>query len=228
MLFGGINMVPEILYEDKYLVVCVKPINVLSEENGMPEYLRQYYFNKNENDQIFCVHRLDRSVGGVMVYARTQSAASALSDIFAKRQSNKEYLAIVYGKPEHDSGIFTDLLFKDSRKNKSYTVTRMRKGVKSAKLEYNTIKSLECNGEICSLVLVHLHTGRSHQIRVQFASRKMPLLGDGKYGSKFDCDIALWGYRLSFIHPFSKESIDCFRNPPDRFPWSLFADKINT
>lgn len=195
----------EILFEDNSLCVCVKPAGVLSEEGGMPELLRVQL----GSPEIFCVHRLDRAVGGVMVYARTKAAAGKLSAAVAGREMVKEYLAVVQGVPESREGVLRDLLYHDKAKNKSYVVQRRRGGVREAELEYSVLETLGAGGDALSLLRIKLHTGRSHQIRVQFSSRGMPLVGDTRYGSKYrDRALALWSYRLSFIHPFSGKSME--------------------
>lgn len=154
--------------------------------------------------RIYPLHRLDKEVGGVMVYAKTKSAAAILSKDIAEHTLIKEYIALVNGKPENAKGEMRDLLFKDSKKNKSFVVKRERKGVREALLEYEVLES----NSVFSKVLIKLHTGRTHQIRVQFASRKMPLLGDRKYGAKDESkNICLWSYRLTFRHPNSKEML---------------------
>ena len=207
-------MEPEILYKDKSLAVAVKPAGVLSESPGMPELLRD-----SLGGSFYCVHRLDAGVGGVMVYARTGQAAAKLSDAMARKNFTKEYLAVVQGRPGQDRGLLRDLLFHDKSRNKTYVVDRMRRGVKEAELEYTL---LESKGEL-SLLRVRLHTGRSHQIRVQFASRAMPLLGDARYGSRYrDCGIALWSERLCFPHPFEEKTLDFRHAPPANYPWTSF------
>lgn len=212
-------MAVKVLYEDKWLCLCIKEAGVLSEEGGMPELLKEQCGVEH-----FCVHRLDRAVGGVMVYARDSKTAGKLSALVSNRDFEKEYLAIVHGRPETDKGIMRDLLFKDSSKNKSYVVQRMRKGVKEASLEYELLE----HNDVGSLVKIRLHTGRSHQIRVQFSSRAMPLLGDVKYGStNKDCPIALWSYRLSFKHPITGKIIDICENPPMYSPWTDFTGGQN-
>lgn len=211
-------MVPEILYKDKSLAVAVKPAGVLSESSGMPELLRD-----SLGGRFYCVHRLDAGVGGVMVYARTGQAAAKLSDAMARKNFTKEYLAVIQGRPGQDRGLLRDLLFHDKSRNKTYVVDRMRRGVKEAELEYTL---LESKGEL-SLLRIRLHTGRSHQIRVQFASRAMPLLGDARYGSRYrDCGIALWSERLCFPHPFEEKTLDFRQAPPAAYPWTEFPGGI--
>ena len=159
----------EIIYQDKGIVVCVKPVG-LDSEADMPFALKEAL-----GGDFFPIHRLDKNVGGVMVFARTKPAAAALSKAVQDGAMVKEYVAKVHGTPP-ESGDWTDLLFKDSSKNKVFVVKKERKGVKKARLEFVR------HGE--DLVRIRLHTGRSHQIRVQFASRGFPLVGDHKYGSR--------------------------------------------
>ena len=159
----------EILHSDRDLAVCIKPVG-LDSEAEVPAELK-----KTLGGEIFPIHRLDKNVGGVMVYARTKSAAAALSKAVQDGTLVKEYVARVHGTPP-ESGDWTDLLFKDSSKNKVFVVKKERKGVKKARLEFVRLEE--------NLVRIRLHTGRSHQIRVQFASRGFPLLGDHKYGAR--------------------------------------------
>lgn len=224
----------EILYEDKHIIICVKPVGMLSQKDqnsndvDMVTYLSEYRVKKNEPDYIGIVHRLDRNVGGLMVFAKSKQAAGKLSTAINERSFTKEYLTVVKGCPETEHGNYTDLLFKDSSKNKSYVVSRMRKGVKEASLDYRVIETIPVEQDLYSLVLVHLNTGRTHQIRVQFSSRKMPLLGDGKYGSKSNqCEIALWSYRLAFAHPMTKKEINISKEPTDSFPWNVFHSVVS-
>lgn len=162
----------EIIYESRELVVCVKPVGLESQAQA-PEEL-----HKQLGGEFYPVHRLDQNVGGVMVYARTKGAAAELSRAIQDGVMVKEYVAMVHGTPEEE-GDWEDLLFKDSAKNKVFVVKRIRGGVKKARLAYKRLTAGET-----SLVRIRLYTGRSHQIRVQFASRKFPLVGDHKYGSK--------------------------------------------
>ena len=165
----------EFLYTDKAVAVCVKPVGMDS-EHELPEAIV-----KELGGEVFPVHRLDKNVGGLMVYARTRRAAAALSRAIQEGTMVKEYVALVHGTPP-EQGDWQDLLWKDARSNKVFVVKRQRKGVKEARLEFTRLSVGEA-----SLVRVRLHTGRSHQIRVQFASRGYPLLGDHKYGARDDC-----------------------------------------
>ena len=162
----------EIIFSDRQIAVCVKPVG-LDSEHGVPEALTAQL-----GGTFFPIHRLDANVGGVMVYARNRQAASELSRLVQDGQLTKEYVALVHGTPP-ENGNWEDLLFNDSQKNKVFTVKRERKGVKKARLEFVRLRE----GEI-SAVRIRLHTGRSHQIRVQFSSRGYPLVGDHKYGSR--------------------------------------------
>ena len=193
----------KILYSDNYIVVCLKPTGVLSQADSNGGESMVSMLSAMYGCEIYPLHRLDKGVSGVMVYAKTKFAASALSCDIAEHRFKKEYLAVVSGTP-HQSGEMVDLLFKDSKKNKSFVVNRPRKGVKEARLSYDLIKTDTQK----SLVRILLHTGRTHQIRVQFSSRKMPLLGDKKYGGSTDySDIALMSYKLTFTHPKTKETL---------------------
>ena len=177
----------QILYSDRSLVACIKPVG-LDSEREIPAALKEIL-----GGEIFPIHRLDQNVGGVMVYARTKAAAASLSKAVQEGLMVKEYVALVHGTPPQQ-GDWVDHLFKDSRKNKVFVVKKERKGVKLARLEFERIRAGEQ-----SLVRIRLHTGRSHQIRVQFSSRGFPLVGDHKYGSRdaatapmlFSCRITL-------------------------------------
>ena len=207
-----------ILYEDERLLVCVKPAGLLSERGGLPELLEQQC-----GGQVYPVHRLDRDVGGVMVYARSRETAAALSALIAAQRMQKEYLAVVEGKPEAESAELRDLLYHDAAKNKSYVVQRERKGVKRAALSYRLLESEETEQGRLSLLRIRLHTGRSHQIRVQFASRKLPLAGDARYGSRLRGGIALWAVSLCFPDPESGVERRFSEPPPGGRPWDLFG-----
>ena len=212
----------QILYEDKYLVIAVKPVGVLSEDTAeapcMPRLLREHYRAQGQPDFIATVHRLDKIVGGVMLFSRRKEITGKLTALVSQHQITKEYLAVLCGHPNKDADTLTDLLFRDSRTNKSFVVDRMRKGVREATLEYRV---LDRTDEL-SLVRIKLHTGRTHQIRVQFSHRRLPLLGDIRYGSKADCSAALWSNHLAFIHPVTGKPIDVTCPPPQTYPWNLF------
>ena len=192
----------EILYEESSVIVGIKPQGVLSQadKNGGESMITR--LETYTGGEIYPVHRLDKETGGVMVYAKTKCAAAALSRDISERRFTKEYLALVHGVPERKSDTLCDLLFHDRAKNKSYVVKRERKGVKKAELEYELLYTKEKDGEEYSLLRVKLHTGRTHQIRVQFAHRKMPLAGDKKYGAQDSfSSLGLWAYKLDFINP---------------------------
>lgn len=191
----------EILYSDKEIAVCVKPVG-LDSEMEVPAALKDAL-----GGEIYPIHRLDKNVGGVMVYARTKQAAALLSRAVQEGTMVKEYVAMVHGAPP-ETGDWTDLLFKDSQKNKVFVVKRERKGVKKARLEY---KRLTEGGT--SLVRIRLHTGRSHQIRVQFSSRGYPLVGDHKYGAK-DASPAPMLYSCKLTFPL-RGRLQAFEKLPD-------------
>ncbi len=179
----------DILFQDRDIVVCIKPVG-LDSEHGVPAALIEQI-----GGEIFPIHRLDRAVGGVMVFARTKKSAAALSKAVQDGAVIKEYLALVHGAPP-EQGDWEDLLFKDSRKNKVFVVNRERRGVKKARLTFVRKTAADT-----SLVHVRLYTGRTHQIRVQFASRGFPLVGDRKYGAKDEeSNPMLFSYRLTFPH----------------------------
>ena len=199
----------EILYSDSGIAVCVKPIG-LDSESQVPEKLKETL-----GGEIFPIHRLDKNVGGVMVYARTRQAAALLSKAVQEGTMVKEYVALVHGTPPQ-SGDWEDLLWKDSTKNKVFVVKRERKGVKKARLEFTCLRAGNP-----SLIHVRLHTGRSHQIRVQFASRGLPLVGERKYSALEDpCEIALWSHRIGFRHPATGEWVTFSKEPPEIQPWN--------
>lgn len=206
----------DILFENNDFVVCIKPVGIASQNDKAQDMVK--LLEQQLGSMIFPVHRLDTAVGGTMVFAKNQKTAANLSKQIQDGTFKKKYLAVVSGRPESDSAILEDLLFKDSSKNKSYVVKRERKGVKKAKLKYELV----LYAEDMSLLKILLYTGRSHQIRVQFASRKMPLIGDGKYGSKDNrCTVALWSSEIAFKWNGDLLEITSF---PDnkQFPWNLF------
>ena len=213
----------KILYDDKYLAVVEKDVGSSSETDGSGNDVITL-----ASDKLGCglypVHRLDKTTGGAIILAKDADTAAKLSEAVASREIVKEYLAVVCGSPAEESGIYEDLLFRDVRKNKTYVVDRKRRGVKEASLEYRVIGTAQDErlGTL-SLVRIKLHTGRTHQIRVQFSSRKTPLAGDGKYGRGDNrCAPALWSTRICFVHPVSGENIECESMPSGGFPWDLF------
>ncbi|MBQ7669238.1 MAG: RNA pseudouridine synthase [Clostridia bacterium] len=199
-----------ILLETDELVIAEKEVGMLSEESAEPNIVSA--LKEELGCEIFPVHRLDRAVGGVIAFAKTKSAASALSLPGALK---KEYIAVVHGKTEPE-GEMRDLLFKDSRTNKSYVVKRVRRGVKEASLTYKTLGY----AEDLSLVSVNLETGRSHQIRVQFSSRRHPLVGDGKYGASDGCPVGL--YCRSVTAMLGGREYTASSLPGRVYPWNLF------
>ena len=208
----------EILEQNAAYVVCIKPAGIPSQGEGldaMPVRLAA-----EVGGGIYPVHRLDQAVGGVMVYARTKQAAAALSRAIQEGRMEKDYLAVLTKPMAEASGTLRDLLYHDRVKNKTYVVKRKRNGVKEAVLDYETLAS----GAEGTLVRVHLHTGRTHQIRVQFASRGCPLAGDGKYGGKGSAPL-LWSYRLAFPDP-RDGTMRIFERRPEESAWDvLFAEQ---
>ena len=191
----------EILYSDKNIALCVKPVG-LDSEGELPKALQEAL-----GGEIFPLHRLDKNVGGVMVFARTKAAAAQFSRLIQEGKLIKEYVALVHGTPP-ENGDWQDLLWKDSQKNKVFVVKRERKGVKSARLEFVRLQAGDP-----SLVRIRLHTGRSHQIRVQFASRGFPLVGDHKYGSRDEATAPmLFSCKLAF--PYQGKELSFEQLPP--------------
>ena len=212
---------PKILYEDTHLLLIEKPVGIPSQDadgDCVPQRLDAQGYS------VKVVHRLDKPTGGVMVYARTDKVAAKLSALVGQHDVfQKEYLAIVQGCPSEAEGTYTDLLYHDVRKNKSYAVDRQRKGVRDAKLDYNVLETVSTDVEVLSLVRVRLHTGRTHQIRVQFASRKMPLYGDSRYGGVKGARLGLWSHRLTLPHPVTGKTITAESYPDwDVAPWCYF------
>ena len=206
----------EILYCDEHIVVAIKPPRVLStdEPGGMPELLRQEL-----GGEIRTVHRLDRVVSGLMVLARNAESASELSRQIREDSFEKEYVAVIHGRPEKDSGRLTDLLLRNKQEKKTYVVTEMAKGVQEAILTYKT----EATAGERTKVRIQLITGRTHQIRAQFSSRGLPLVGDRKYSlNEDDCEIALWSAKIGFFHPKSGEKMVFTAQPPKEYPWTEF------
>ena len=207
----------ELIYKDKDIVVGVKPARVLStdEPGGLPELIRQALGDPRAD--VRTVHRLDRVVSGVMVLARNARSASELSRQIREDAFEKEYLAVIHGKPKTEQGTLTDLLYRDKARRMTMVASEPAKGVQEAILDYAVINF---NREI-SRVKVLLRTGRTHQIRVQFSSRNMPLVGERKYCILEDpCEIALWSHRIAFTHPGTGQRMEFSQEPPLIYPWT--------
>lgn len=208
----------DILYQDKDIIVCIKPARVLStdEPGGLPELLRREL--GDEKADIRTVHRLDRVVSGVMVLARNAKSASALSRQIREDAFHKEYLAVVHGRPNPETGTLTDLLYRDKARKMTMVAQEPAKGVQEAILDYRMLGS----GEEMSRIQVLLRTGRTHQIRVQFSSRGMPLVGERKYATQEDpCEIALWSHKIGFTHPGNGKWVEFSKEPPEIYPWTV-------
>lgn len=210
----------EKLYSDDKVVVCLKPSGVLStdEPGGMPDLLRQAL----RTESIYTVHRLDAAVGGVMVYARTRHAASDLGKAVQAGEMHKEYRAVLRGTPGEESGTLKDLLRRDTRRRMTLVAEAPGPGVQEAVLSYRVLSEREG----LTLAKILLHTGRTHQIRCQFASRGWPLWGDRKYGTGEEGPIALWSFRLRFPHPVTGEVLDFCAPPPETEPWTRFTGEM--
>ena len=212
---------PKILYEDTHLLLIEKPMGVPSQETEgdcVPRRLADRGY------AVKVVHRLDKPTGGVMAYARTDKAAAKLSALVGEHDRfQKEYLAVVQGYPDETQGTYTDLLYHDVKRNKSYVVDRSRKGVREAKLDFVVLETVTTDEGTFSLLRVQLHTGRTHQIRVQFASRRMPLYGDSRYGGVKGAYLGLWSHRLTLPHPITDNSLTSTSNPDwSVAPWCYF------
>ena len=208
----------EILYLDADIVVCVKPQRVLStdEPGGVPELVRREL--GDEKADVRTVHRLDRVVGGVMVLARSASAASELSRQVRENEFGKEYLAVVHGAPGAEEGQLRDLLGRDKARRMTFVAAEPGKGIQEAVLSYRVLN----RADNLTRVRIRLHTGRTHQIRVQFASRGMALVGERKYDTREDpCEIALWSNMVEFTHPHTGERMIFRKEPPRAYPWTV-------
>ena len=208
----------EIIYQDKDIIVCVKSPRVLStdEPGGLPDLIRQELGDPNAN--VRTVHRLDRTVSGLMVLARRSKAASELSRQIREGEFHKEYVAVIHGTPEEDAAELQDLLLRNKQERKTYIVTEPGKDVQEARLSYQVLN----RAQDLTRVRIQLHTGRTHQIRAQFSGRGWPLVGDRKYGIPDEAEeIALWSYRLAFHHPYSGKPMEFILEPPLDYPWSI-------
>jgi 23S rRNA pseudouridine1911/1915/1917 synthase len=226
------QLAPPVLYEDNHILVVVKPVNVPSQadQSGDPDLLTilkadlKTRYQKPGNVYLGLVHRLDRPVGGVMVFAKTSKAASRLSEQIRTREFHKTYLAVIHGSPEVSIGQLRHYLLKNQTSNTVQAFSQPRPESKEALLDFEVIE----RHDNLSLVRVLLNTGRSHQIRVQFAAISHPLYGDQKYGAdlnKHGQQIALWSTELHFKHPTRDEAMQFQSAPPPVTPWNLFCMK---
>ena len=222
----------KVIYEDNHLLVVEKPVNILSQgddtnDKDMVNLLKNYVkekYNKPGNVFIGLVHRLDRPVGGVMVFAKTSKAASRLSEQVRNKSFKKTYRAVIHGNMNKNEDTLKDYLYKNKKTNMVSVVNKNHKEAKNAELDYKTLQSKNN----FSLVEIDLKTGRPHQIRVQFSSRNHPLFGDQRYGqnlNKVGQQIALWSYKLEITHPTTKEPMEFICEPPKEYPWDLFNVK---
>lgn len=224
----------DVIYEDNHIIVVKKEPNIPSQADKTEDidmvsiiknYLKEKY-NKPGNVYLGLVHRLDRPVGGVMIFAKTSKAASRLSDQVREKVFKKKYLAVVDGKFEKGKGVLEDYLYKDERNNMSKVVSKDKKNAKLAKLDYETIVYNEVKD--LSLIKVNLHTGRHHQIRVQLSHARHSIFGDQKYGTRGNCkQIALWAYELTIRHPVTKEEMTFKCLPESNGTWCIIKEVEN-
>jgi 23S rRNA pseudouridine1911/1915/1917 synthase len=224
-----IPVVPRLIYEDNHLLVVEKPVNIPSQadESTDPDLLTilkndlKCRYQKPGEAYLGLVHRLDRPVGGVMVFAKTSKAAARLSAQIRNGEFQKRYLAVVHGRPEQNQGTLKHWLLKDGSLNKVSVVPEPQMGAKEAILDYQVLTE----GEGLSLVRINLQTGRSHQIRVQLSAIGHPLYGDQKYGAEYNQpgqQIALWATQIRCLHPTKNEAMNFQAAPPNQYPWNLF------
>lgn len=222
-----------ILYEDNHVLAVQKPVNVpvqgdASADVHMLDLLKhdlKVRYNKPGNVYLGLVHRLDRPVGGAMVFAKTSKGASRLSDLARKQELDRTYFAIVHNHLPESSGTLVNYLYKNKRENKVYITSKKKKEAKQAILKYEVLATTDAY----SLVRVQLQTGRPHQIRVQLSGVGCPIYGDQKYGqhiTKKKAQIALWSYYLGFKHPTQDKRITVISEPPNEYPWTLFSQTI--
>lgn len=220
-------MDPEILYLDSDLIAVQKPCGIVSEStdkgDGLPDVLSEKLRSMGQSPTLYPLHRLDKGVSGVLLLARTKSAAAKMTAEIAAHHVDKEYLAVVHDRPSEASGELFDLLYHDRIKNKSYVVDRMRGGVKDARLRYGIVGSSDTEEGELTMLRVELLTGRTHQIRVQFASRRLPLWGDDRYGRREKGNIALFCHMIAFPHLKTGKRIKVSAPPPKTYPWTLFG-----
>ena len=209
----------EILYSDDRVAVCLKPPGILStdEPGGMPELIRRAL--GDDSAAVRSVHRLDRAVGGVMVYARTRRAAADLSRQIEDGRFEKTYMAVVQGVPAAPRGVMEDYLLRDRAARKTFVADEESPGAQRAVLSYDCLAAAEG----FSLLKIRLHTGRTHQIRCQLSARNLPIAGDKKYGGAGEYPVALWSCALRFFHPRTGQEMRFSQRPPERYPWNLFS-----
>lgn len=218
----------KVIYEDNHIIVVEKIVNIPSQADKTGDedmlslikaYLKEKY-NKPGNVYLGLVHRLDRPVGGVMVFAKTSKAASRLSEEVRNKTFQKEYLVICNGKMDKEKDTLVDYLWKDEKKNTSYVVKPTKKNAKQAILDYEVIKYDK--EQDLSVLKINLHTGRHHQIRVQLSSRMHAIYGDNKYhGRGAGTGICLWAYKLTIVHPVTKEQMTFKDLPEQKGMWKL-------
>ena len=213
----------KILYSDTEIAVAVKPQGVPSQSDHTGDAAMPALLSEQLGRPVFPVHRLDRAVGGVMVFACGRRAAAKLCAGMSEGDAVKEYLAVVHGVPENQTGDYRDFLLHVPVKNRTEVVSVPHEKAKEASLSYRLIDTVTAE-ERFSLLLIRLHTGRTHQIRAQLSSRGMPVAGDGKYGAHDRCALALWSHRLTFRHPVTKKKLVFAEWPEKTMPWNLFAD----
>lgn len=216
-----------VLYENEEMIAAVKPVGVVSEKRtdgkGFPDMLEQFCRERGFAGPLYVVHRLDRDVSGVMLFAKTAQAAAMLTRVITAGDMEKEYLAIVEGCPTPSEGTLFDLLYHDKAKNKTYVVKRPRRGVRDASLAYQVVERRNDT----ALLHIWLHTGRTHQIRVQFASRKHPVVGDRRYGSRTQStSLALFSHRITFVHPVTRKIMSFCAYPSPQQAWEAYAKII--
>ena len=218
----------KVIYEDNHIIVVEKKPNIPSQSDKtgdidmltiVKEYIKEKY-NKPGNVYLGLVHRLDRPVGGIMIFAKTSKSASRLSNQVREKIFKKEYLAVVDGKPAPEKGTLEDYLYKDERNNISKVVKKEKKNAKLAKLDYELVKHNEIKN--LSLLKINLHTGRHHQIRVQLSNFGHSIFGDQKYGKRGKGkQIALWAYKLTIEHPITKEKMEFVDYPEPNGTWCI-------
>ena len=224
----------KVIYEDNHIIVIEKPVNIPSQGDKtgdvdmltiIKEYLKEKY-NKPGNVYLGLIHRLDRPVGGVMVFAKTSKAAARLSEQVRDKVFKKKYLVIANGKFDKETGVLSDYLLKNERKNMSRIVPEGTKNSKYAELDYEILKyDAELN---LSVLKINLHTGRHHQIRVQLSSRNHSIYGDQKYGGRgHGKQICLWAYELTINHPITKEEMTFKSIPKMEKSWKILEDIKN-